>query len=121
MAHHSRSEQLIGARFSSLASGHLIEGLKGGKLRCMRESRTTPSVREWVPASFWYGLRIDAEPDLSLSRSFVAFRSKGTLPIFGRRSMAGHFLFGGRTSIVSGPGETVRETRIVGSEARTAT
>ena len=43
-----------------------MEGLKSGKLRCMRESRTNPSERELVPASFWHGLKIDAEPDLSL-------------------------------------------------------
>ena len=66
MAHHIRSEQLIGARFSSLASSHLMEGLKSGKLRCMRESRTNPSERERVPASFWQGLKIDVEPDLRL-------------------------------------------------------
>ena len=51
MAHHIRSEQLIGARFSSLASGHLMEGLKSGKLRCMRESRTN-SERARVGACF---------------------------------------------------------------------
>ena len=66
MAHHIRSEQLIGARFSSLASSHLMEGLKSGKLRCMRESRTNPSKREQVPASFWQNLNIHVEPDLGL-------------------------------------------------------
>ena len=66
MAHHTRSEQLIGKRFSSLASSHLMEGLKSGKLRGMRESRTNPSERELVPASFWQNLNIYVEPDLRL-------------------------------------------------------
>ena len=66
MAHHTRSEQLIGARFSSLASRHLKEELKSGKLRGMRESRTNPSERERVPASFWQNLNIYVEPDHSL-------------------------------------------------------
>jgi len=52
IAHHIRSEQLIGARFSHLASSHLKEGLKRGKLCCMRESKADPSQRERVPASF---------------------------------------------------------------------
>ena len=43
-----------------------MEGLKSGKLRCMRESRTNPSERELVPASFWQDLNIDVEPDLGL-------------------------------------------------------
>ena len=43
-----------------------MEGLKSGKLRCMRESRTNPSERERVPASFWQNLNIDVEPDRSL-------------------------------------------------------
>ena len=46
MAHHTRSEQLIGKRFSPHASSHLMEGLKSRKLRCMRESRTNPDERE---------------------------------------------------------------------------
>ena len=66
MAHHTRSEQLIGKRFSTHASSQLIEALRSGKLRCMRESRTNPSERTLVPTTFWYGLRIDAEADLSL-------------------------------------------------------
>ncbi len=32
MAHHIRSEQLTGARFSSRASSHLMEGLKSEKI-----------------------------------------------------------------------------------------
>ena len=43
-----------------------MEGLKSGKLRCMRESRTNPSERKLVPASFWQNLNIHVEPDLSL-------------------------------------------------------
>ncbi len=66
MAHHTRSEELIGARFSPLASRHLMEGLKSGKLRCMRESRTNPSEREPVSSSFWQTLNIHVEPDLRL-------------------------------------------------------
>ena len=66
MAHHIRSDQLIGARFSSIASSHLMERLKSGKLRCMRESRTNPSEREQVPPSFWQNLNIDVEPDRRL-------------------------------------------------------
>jgi len=66
MAHHIRSEQLIGGRFSSLASSHLMEGLKSGKLRCMRESMTNPSKREQVPTSFWQNLNIHVEADLKL-------------------------------------------------------
>ena len=80
MAHHIRSEQLIGARFSSLAAGHLIEGLKSGKLRCMRESRTNPSERQRVPASFWHGLRIDAERDLSLIQIVRGLPIQGNAP-----------------------------------------
>ena len=66
MAHHTRSEQLIGKRFSTHASGQLIEALRSGKLRCMCESRTNPSERKWVLASFWQNLNIHVEPDLGL-------------------------------------------------------
>src|SRR6187200_3442487 len=66
MAHHTRSEQLIGKRFSTHASSQLIEALRSGKLRYMRESKTSPSEREWVPASFWQNLNIYVEPDHSL-------------------------------------------------------
>ena len=63
MAHHTRSEQLTGKRFSSRASSHLMEALKSGKLRCRRESRKDPSEREPVLSSFWQGLRIYEDPD----------------------------------------------------------
>jgi hypothetical protein len=66
MAHHARSEQLFGKRFSYVASVHLIERLRSGELRCMRESKKNPSVREWVPASFFQNFNIYVEPDLSL-------------------------------------------------------
>ena len=65
MAHHIRSEQLIGKRFSTHASSQLIEALRSEKLRCIRESRTKPSERGWVPASFWQNLNIYVEPNLS--------------------------------------------------------
>ena len=77
MAHHTRSEQLIGKRFSSHASSQLIEALRSGKLRCMRESRTNPSEREPVPASFWQGLKIYVEPDLSLIQILVGHPIQG--------------------------------------------
>jgi hypothetical protein len=80
MAHHTRSEQLTGARFSSLASSHLMEGLKSGKLRCMRESRTNTRERELVPASFWHGLRIDADPDLGLIQIHRGLPIQGNPP-----------------------------------------
>jgi hypothetical protein len=66
MAHHARSEQLFGKRFSYVASVHLIERLRSGELRCMRESKKNPRVREWVPASFFQNFNIYVEPDLSL-------------------------------------------------------
>ena len=66
MTHHNRSEQLIGKRFSSQASNHLMDALQRGKLRCMRESRKIPIERKRVPASFWEGLEIDANPELGI-------------------------------------------------------
>ncbi len=66
MAHHSRSEQLIGARFSDVASRRLREALKGEKLRCMRETGTNPPEREPVPASFWQDHWIAADPDTGI-------------------------------------------------------
>jgi hypothetical protein len=66
MTHHNRSEQLIGKRFSSQASNHLMDALKRGTLRCMRESRKIPIERKRVPASFWEGLEIDASPELGI-------------------------------------------------------
>jgi hypothetical protein len=63
MAHHMRSEQLTGKRFSPRASTHLMEALKSGELQCRRESRKDPSEREPVLSSFWQGLRIHEDPD----------------------------------------------------------
>ena len=63
MAHHIRSEQLTGKRFSPRASTHLMEALKSGKLQCRRESRKDPSQREPVLSSFWQGLRIHEDPN----------------------------------------------------------
>jgi len=66
MAHHTRSEQLFGKRFSYIASGHLMERLRSGELRLLRESRKNPSKRELMPASFCQNFSIYVEPDLSL-------------------------------------------------------
>jgi len=80
MAHHTRSEQLTGKRFSSRASSHLMEGLKSGKLRCRRESRIDPSKRELVPSSFWQGLRIHEDPDVGVIQFRRDRTSQGETP-----------------------------------------
>ena len=66
MAHHTLSERLVGARFPNLASRHLMEVLKGEKLRCMRESGRNPSEREPVEAAFWQDHWIVADPDTGI-------------------------------------------------------
>jgi hypothetical protein len=116
MAHHTRSEQLIGKRFSSLASSHLVEGLKSGRLRCMRERRTDPSEREPVSASFWHGLRINAEPDLSLIQILRGLPNQGNPPDL-RTQVQGwaFFVWGPDIDSLWPAPRSVRETREMSS------
>ena len=121
MAHHTLSEQLIGERFSPLASSHLMEGLRSGKLRCMRESRTNPSERERVPASFWQGLRIDVEPDLRLIQILRGLSDpRERCPIFGQVYGWAFYVWKPDFDRLWPSAKADRET-VVEPEARTAT
>lgn len=57
LAHHIRSEQLTGARYSDLATPDLIEALERETLISMRRNMAT-GEREELPGSFWLGRRI---------------------------------------------------------------